>query len=350
MKRLVLLTLLLSSTLAFAETKTGSLTGTITDAETQETLIGVNILLEGTEMGAATDINGVYLIENITPGVYVLEVRYIGYQTRRIPDVVIGSNRTIQQNVELSMASIESDEVVVMGSFFSSGRDAQVSQTSFNPEELRRSPGAAQEFSRVLVNLPSVAAKGETSQDILVRGGSPLENGFYIDNIMVPSVQHFRQEGGNSNGPLGIVNGDLIADLDFYSGGFSSRYGDRMSSISDISYREGARDRTRGDVGLNMAGFTGAFEGGIGTEKRGSWMISARRSYLDLIAAAINAGGAPSYQDAQTKIVYDLNSKNKLTFLDLLLVYQLFVDYPHPLIVRIVLLMNPDRPFLFLRE
>lgn len=315
MKRLILLSLLLSSSFAFAETKTGSLTGTIKDAETQETLIGVNVLLEGTDKGAATDIDGVFSIENVTAGVYVIEVRYIGYQTRRIPDVVIGSNRVVQLDVELTMAAIESDEVVVMGSFFSSGRDAQVSATSFNPEELRRSPGAAQEFSRVLVNLPSVAARGETSQDIMVRGGSPIENGFYIDNIMVPSVQHFRQQGGNSNGPLGIVNGDLIADLEFFSGGFSARYGDRMSSISDIRYREGTRDRSRGDVGLNMAGFTGSFEGGIGTERRGSWMISARRSYLDLIADAINAGGAPSYQDAQAKLVYDLNDRNKLTFL-----------------------------------
>lgn len=296
--------------------QTGSITGIISDADTKETLIGVNVKIQGTEKGAATDANGKYYINTLTPGVYALEISYIGYQTKSVTDIVVGANRVVVRDVQLSPSAFQSEELVVTSSYYESATSANVSTVSFNPEELRRSPGSAQEFARVLMALPSVSQSRESSQDMLVRGGSPMENAFYVDNIPVPAVQHFRDQGGASQGPIGIVNSDLIADLDFYAGAFSVAYGDRLSSVSDVTYREGNKNRTSGSAGLNMAGFTFDSDGSFANDKA-TWMISARRSFLDLIAAAINAGGAPRYQDAQIKLTYELNKNQKLSFLNI---------------------------------
>ena len=173
----------------------------------------------------------------------------------------------------------------------------------------------AQELARVLNALPSVASKGETSQDMLVRGGSPTENGYYIDNIPLPEVRHFKTEGGQSSGPIGLVNTELISDIDFSAGGFSSRFGNHLSSVSDITYRDGNSMRLRGDVGANLAGFVFNLDGPL--SEKTTFLVSARRSYLDLIANAINAGGAPSFADAQVKLTFEPNTKNKITFLNI---------------------------------
>lgn len=300
---------------SFSEREPGEIRGRISDLKTGEALAGVNISLRGTTIGTTTNGDGTYSIKNVVPGVYVVEVRCLGFETRFLTDIVVGANRKTYLDVTLIESVIEGEEVTVTGGYFQS-KTAGVGMVSFNPEEIRRSPGAAQEFSRVLMALPSVASRGETSQDMMVRGGSPNENGFIIDNIQVPGISHFRAANGVSNGPIGIVNTDLVSNIDFYSGGFSARYGDRLSSFSEVTYREGTRNGFRGDGVINMAGFGGNFEKGIAGGK-GSVLISARRSYLDLIAEAINAGGAPRYSDMQAKVTYDLSKTQKLSVLNI---------------------------------
>lgn len=294
----------------------GSITGTVVDSETLEPLIGVNLIIEKTLEGNATNANGEYIISKLTPGIYTLTVRYIGYETKRIPDIVVGANRSQIVDIKLNPSTVMGDEITVTSGYFSETSSTQgIGKVSFTPEEIRRSPGAAQELGRVLNALPSVASQGDTSQDLLVRGGSPIENGNYIDNIPLPNIRHFQNQSGRSNGPIGIVNTDLISSIDFSAGGFTAKFGNHLSSVSDISYRDGNLNRLRGDVGLNLAGFGINLDGPI--SENTSYLVSARRSYLDLIANAINAGGAPRYADAQVKVTSKLDSKNKLSFLNI---------------------------------
>lgn len=318
MFRALLTLLVLFPTILFAQNsnkKSGSISGSVVDAQTQEPLIGVNILIEKTLTGTASDIDGNFNIQKLEPGIYTLIVRYIGYETRALPDIVVGSNREQIVNIKLNPALIQGEEVTITSGYFSESSTNGIGKTSFSPEEIRRSPGAAQELARVLNALPSVASKGETSQDMLVRGGSPTENGYYIDNIPLPEVRHFKTEGGQSSGPIGLVNTELISDIDFSAGGFSSRFGNHLSSVSDITYRDGNSMRLRGDVGANLAGFVFNLDGPLSDKT--TFLVSARRSYLDLIANAINAGGAPSFADAQAKLTFEPNSKNKITFLNI---------------------------------
>lgn len=298
----------LSNVLTIYGQTDGYINGQIIDADDQSPLVGVNVVLKGTIKGASTNTEGTYEIKNVEPGVYTLEIRYIGYRNQLIPDVVVRSNRPTTVNRQVQSETVEGEDVTVTASYFEEDGIEPVSKTRFSPEELRRSPGAGQEISRVLTTIPGVASTGDTDQDLLVRGGSPSEVSFYVDNIPVPRGKHFPMQDGSSNGPIGIINTDLVSDINFSTGGFKSSYGNYMSAIGDIKYREGNRDRILGQIDLNMAGFGGNFKGPIGDEGKGSWLISGRRSYLDVIADMINAGGAPRYGDAQAKGVYDLNN------------------------------------------
>ena len=302
---------------ASQDIRTGGVTGQLVDAITMEPLIGANVIIEGSAgKGTATDSDGRYRLDQIDAGIYSLRFSYLGYESYIATDVVIRSNRTTQLDVSLYPTRLEVDEITVMSGYFQRDGINTVSSVRFSPEELRRSPGAGQELSRILSAIPGVSSAGEISQDLMVRGGSPVENGFIIDNIPMPGVAHFERQGGLSSGPIGILNTDLISNIDFFTGGFNARYGDRMSAMGDITYREGNRNGFRGDLFLSLAGFGGTAEGGLGGG-RGSWLLAARRSYLDMIAEAINAGGAPRYGDIQSKVVYDLTPSTRLTLLNI---------------------------------
>ncbi len=314
MERFLFLILLVFPHLALAQGITGRLTGLVTDAGTQEPLVGVNVLVVDTPLGAATDANGRFTIEAVPVGTYRLTFRYIGYEAFTRADVVVRPERTTVVNAGLHETVIEADGLVVEAGYYQSNDTELTSVTTFSTEEIRRSPGAGQEIARVLNALPGVASRGETSQDLFVRGGSPMENGFYIDQILIPNAAHFSTGDGSSYGPTGLINTEFVEHIDFYTGGFSAAYGDRLSSISAIRYREGNTDGYTGEVGLNFSGGVAVFEGPIGED--GSFFISGRRSYLDLIASAINTGGAPNFGDLQGKATYRINARNTLSILD----------------------------------
>ncbi|MEL6769685.1 MAG: TonB-dependent receptor [Bacteroidota bacterium] len=309
---LIALPLVLLAAPALAQSA-GSITGTVRDAATLEALPGVNVVVQGTTLGAATNAEGRYVITAVPVGTVALEVRSIGFAPLVRTDIVVKPGRPATADVLLNEARIEGAEVTVTAGYFQPPAAAPTSTVAFSTEEIRRSPGAGQEIARVLNALPGVASRGETSQDLFVRGGSPAENGFYIDQILIPNAQHFSTPDGSSFGPTGLINTEFIDDITFSSGGFSASYGDRLSSISEIRYRTGG-DRLTGEVGANFTGGTFIVEGPI---PGGSAFISGRRSYLDLVADAIDAGGAPRFSDLQGKVTLDLSPSQRLSVLNL---------------------------------
>jgi len=313
MKLLIHMSMLMLPFFLFAQT--GSIQGKIMDGSSRQPLVAVNLTLDGQAMGTASGPDGSYEILDVPVGSYTLVAEFIGYETVYQTDVIVRKNRITFVNVDLYESVISGEAVTVTGGYFQKKERSTV-LTSLSKEEIRRSPGTAGEITRVLTALPSVASRGENSQDIVVRGGSPIENGFYVDNIPIPQIAHFTTSSGSSNGPVGILNTDLIDNVDFYNGGFSSRFGDRLSAIVDVSYREGNREVVDAQVDLNFVGFGGVVDGPFAGGK-GSWLLSGRRSYLDIIADAINAGGAPRFEDLQGKLVYDISPTNKVTLLNI---------------------------------
>ena len=293
---------------------TGFVKGKIIDINSQLPLAGANIIIKSTSIGTISDDDGYFSIKDIPNGNYSISVSYIGYKTVYLSDVWVRPNAYDFLNVKLEQSIIQIDDITVEENFFKKSLVNEFLSVSFNRDDMRRSPGSGQEITRIINTLPSVASVGENRQDMMVRGGGPTENGFIIDNIYIPSISHFQQADGRSNGPVGIINTDMVENLDFYSNGFSSKYGNKLSSFGDITYRSGNREKNEGYGLLGMGGLGFLIEGPL--TNKVSYITSFRMSYLDIIADAINAsGGMPSYNDFQAKINYKPSIYNTFSIL-----------------------------------
>ena len=207
--------IIISSLLLGQSDSTGAVKGRILDADSQLPLVGANITLKSTDIGSVSDEQGYFNIDQIPMGYYTVTISYIGYKTQNKADIWVRPNGYEFLNIKLESSVIQIDDVIVEESYFERSMVKEYQVVSFNRDELRRYPGTGQEISRIINTLPSVASVGENRQDMMVRGGGPTENGFIIDNIPIPSVSHFQQADGRSNGPVGLINSDMVENLDF---------------------------------------------------------------------------------------------------------------------------------------
>ena len=291
----------------------GSIKGTILDAETRKPLAGVSVSVMQTNIVVASDDRGAYSIPQVAVGFYNLSFQLANYYIETRTDVIVRPKRITSLNVSLlPMRSIQ-EEVTVTAGYFPAAGEKTVSQMQFNAEELRRDAGSAGDVSRALYSVPGVAKADENANDLIVRGGNPMENGFYIDNVFVPNINHFPQMGA-SGGNVSMLNMDFVESLQMFTGGFDASYGNRLSSIVDIAYREGSRERINGQLNMSMIGYGGQVEGPLAKQK-GSWMFSANRSYLDLIGKLINEDKTSDFYDVQGKATYDVDESNRLSLL-----------------------------------
>lgn len=309
---LFLLLPILWSNYSFAQT-TGEISGRVIDKLNQRNLSEVSVsVFSGNEIltGDLTNESGFFSIPEIPTGFYKVRVSLLGYNTRVIDDVIVRSGS--QSNLTIELTPITTEEIVVEDSRFSKPLDISTSFKNLTFEEIRRTPGGFEDIGRVVQTLPGVSFVNDGRNDLIVRGGSPSENLFVVDNITVPNINHFGSQGA-TGGPVSIINLEFIREVDFITGGFSAKYGDKLSSVLDIKLREGNRNIFQADINLSGTGFGAVFEGPIGSEQRGSWLVSARRSYLDLIFNAAGFGFVPEYTSFQAKGVYELSKSNTLT-------------------------------------
>lgn len=299
-----------------SDTPRGTIKGSVADKETKSPLRGASVEVVGTGRGVVAGPDGSFTIDNLPVGSYVLRLGHTGYEPLAASDIIVRSGRITTVTVELKLAVFEIEEIVVEAGYFSQTREQPTSSVNFSSEEIRRAPGSAGDVSRILSLLPSIAKVNDQMNSLIVRGGSPVENAFYIDNMEIPNINHYPTQG-SSGGPIGLLKVDFIQDANFSSGGFSAAYGDRLSSVMELSYREGNRDRFLGQLDMNMTGLGLIGEGPLAGGK-GSWMFSARRSYLDLLVDAIGTGVAPRYSDYQGKLTFDVTDKDKISFLGIL--------------------------------
>ncbi len=291
----------------------GTIKGQVIDNETKTPLPGVTVLIANQSRGAKADFDGNFVIKSLPVGSYTLKFSCIGYDPSSKTDVIVKPKRITFVQAALNVSPLQMDDVVVTNGYFAQVEDHPTSAISFSSEEIRRAPGSAGDVSRIIMGLPSIAKVNDQVNSLIVRGGSPMENAFYIDNIEIPNINHYPTQG-SSGGPIGLLNVDFIQDVEFSSGGFSSAYGDRLSSVMELSFREGNRDEFDGQLDMAFAGFGITGEGPIANGK-GSWLLSVRRSFLDLLVDAIGTGVAPEYSDYQGKLVYDPSPSDKLTLL-----------------------------------
>jgi outer membrane receptor protein involved in Fe transport len=308
--RVIILSLFLLSINAFSQT--GFISGRVSDSGTNEPLPGVNIvIIEQENTGGATNTGGDFIIK-VPVGSYSVKASLIGYATVIKTDVIVKTGQVSWLPVQLSETSLELSEISVKADYFDRAlMENNLSTIVLGAEEVKRSPGSLQDFQRILQSLAGVSFSKDKTNELLVRGGSPDENLTVLDNIEIHSTNHYPNEI-NSGGPINMINVDMIQDISFSTGGFISKYGDKLSSVINISTREGNRLQPfKVKINLLNTGIGTIMEGAI-NQGQGSWIVSIRKSYADLIKDVIGLSSAPEYYDIQFKLAYEISPKHKI--------------------------------------
>ena len=297
---------------AKSQEATVSVYGKVVDKITNEPLIGANVIVVGTNFGAATSINGDYSITSLPPNTYQIKVSIIGYNSLIKTDISVMPGRPAQVDFALTTTAIQIEDVVVQSDYFDRNPIEVSSTKGFNNEEIRRSAGGFEDVVRAVSILPGVAQADPGRNDLIVRGGAPSENLYLIDGIPVQNINHFGTQGA-TGGPLSYVNLDFVSNTTFSTGGFSVLNGDKISSVLTINLREGRKDKIGGKATVSATQFGLDIEGPVTSNS--TFIVSARRSYLDFIFKAADFSFVPEYYDGFAKYDINLDSRNSLSFL-----------------------------------
>jgi outer membrane cobalamin receptor len=313
MKKLLLLLFLSLYGVTFPQSNTGVINGKLLDKETQNPVAGASIQIIGTYLSTESDANGEFSFTGLKLETYQLKVSVLNYSPIIKSDLVVYASKPLDVVIQLIPMNITLETINVDANYFSKSSDVNISTMNLDFEEIRRAPGATEDISRMLQTAPGVSIGNDQRNDIIVRGGSPSENLLLIDGIEIPNINHFNTQGSTS-GAIGFINVKFIQEANIFTGGFPSRFGDKSSGVVDIRFREGSRKKFYSDINLNVGGFGGIFEGPLFSEK-GSYIVSVRRSYLELLKGAIQLSAVPNFWDINLKLNYDLSPSDKLSLI-----------------------------------
>lgn len=300
----------------------GSITGTVVDKITQIPLEGASVQLDGTALGDVADSLGKFRISNIPVKTYNLSVSNIGYKSFTLYNIVINTGNENTYSIELEPQASALGEVVVKAlrrNVRAATLETPLSIQKITTEEIKSSPGGNFDISKVIQTLPGVGGGqqgGAFRNDIIIRGGGPNENVFYLDGIEVPVINHFQTQG-SSGGPQGILNVSFIEDVKLSSSAFDARYDNALSSVFQFRQRNGNPNRFQGNFRLSATEAALTLEGPLSKNEKTTFLASVRRSYLELLFKALDLPIRPNYWDFQTKITHQINKRTTLTFLGL---------------------------------
>ncbi|MGV3503195.1 MAG: TonB-dependent receptor [Adhaeribacter sp.] len=315
--KFIFLLAFLFPTLAFCQT--GIISGTVRDRNTQEPLIGVSVQVTGNALGTVTNEKGAFRIERIPVGSYTVETSYLGYQPQARFNVSVTAGNAQLLNFELVPAANELQQVEVVASRRQSAAVADLitplSVQSLSTEEIRSNPGGNFDISKVVQVLPGVATNGTgggSRNDLIIRGGAPNENVYYLDGIEIPLINHFTTQG-SAGGATGILNVSFIEDLKLSSSAFDARYDNALAGVFAFRQRTGNPERFSGNVRLSGSEFATTLEGPAGGKT--TYLVSARRSYLQFLFKLLDLPIRPDYWDFQYKVEHKVNDKTSISLI-----------------------------------
>ena len=312
MRKVISLSLLLLVNISIYA-QTGTVKGRVFNMKTNEPLEFATIRIQGTVNGTTTDLEGNYVIES-NPGFYRLEVSYVGFETTLSPEIHIQGNQTVFIDVAVPESSTLIDEVVVRPTMNLKKIESPVSFLTLGVRDIEKGAGVNRDVSKALQSLPGVGATDPNRNDLIVRGGGPSENVFYLDGIEIPIINHFATQGA-SGGVVGIINPDFVREVNFYTGAFPANRPNALSSVMDIRQKDGSRDRIHTQLGIGASDAAFTMDGPIGDKS--TFIVSARQSYLQLLFKFIGLPFLPTYNDFQVKYKYQIDPKNELSIIGL---------------------------------
>ena len=312
---MALMRLMLSAQPAIAQDTTGvgTIRGTVLTASGQPA-VDVGICIASLSRCVVTDDRGAFAVADLRPDRYDVEIVAAGRPPLVSPvsvragldavmEVVLPDPTTVEETITVSAPAFVPGDAIKTSGFLASG--AEVAQNA----------GGLQDVSRFVQTLPGVAiGTDDFRNDLIVRGGSPLENLYIVDNVEIPNINTFANFA-SAGGTVSMIDAALLQDVTFLTGGFPSVYGTRTSSVLQLALREGNRDRTAGRVTFGFAGAGGVVEGPLG-RRRGSFIVSARRSVLDLVTDDTGIGGVPVLYTLNAKLLFDVTARDRVWLLN----------------------------------
>lgn len=310
--KVLLSSVLLSLLPLFVAAQSGTIKGRVFNKENNEPLPFTNIVVFGTNIGSTADLDGNFIFTGLQPGFIKLSATSVGFEAYITEEFQLTNSRTSFINIPMKPTTIDLEKVVIEASPFRKTEESPVSMRTLGIADIEKNPGANRDISKVIQALPGVGSTVSFRNDLIVRGGGPGENRFYLDGIEIPNLNHFATQGA-SGGPVGIINVDFIREVDFYSGAFPANRGNALSSVLEMKQVDGNPEKLvfKGAFGASDLALT--LNGPL--SEKTTFFVSARRSYLQFLFSVIGLPFLPTYNDFQFKVKTKIDLKNEITVL-----------------------------------
>ncbi|MBE6231721.1 MAG: TonB-dependent receptor [Bacteroidales bacterium] len=287
--------------------------GRVIDRLTREGIPYAAVIIVGVDgSGVAADSTGLFTIPTVKPGINQFSAIQLGYRTVVTPEYKI-TPYTPFIEIEMDQDPTELAASSVRPSPFLRSVESPVSVRVISLGDIDKIPGANKDIARIVRSYPGVSYSPiGYRNDLIVRGGGPSENTFFIDGIEIPNINHFATQGA-TGGPVSLLNSDLIREISFYTGSFPSNRGGALSSVMDISLKDGNMEKQafKVSIGASEAGISASGHMGPKT----TYIASVRQSYLQLLFKLLGLPMLPNYIDGQFKIKTKINERNEIMFL-----------------------------------
>jgi len=294
---------------------TGTLRGTVTDARTGEPLIGATVLVLQSDYGVATDVDGRFEISGIPVETYNVQASYVGYENSTRFNVVVRSEGNQELNFELTSSTSTLDEVVVTPNPFEKTSATPLSIQSLSQEEITQYPGGNNDIAKVVQTLPGVSGSvGGFRNDVIIRGGAPNENVYFLDDVPIPNINHFSSQG-SAGGPVGLLNVSFFEGVTLSASAFGAQYNNALSGVLQFDQRTGNPQEFTGNIRVSSSEAALTLEGPLNRsdgETKTTYIVSARRSYLQVLFELIGLPFLPDYWDYQYKINHKIDDYNTI--------------------------------------
>lgn len=293
---------------------TGVISGRVISQGAETPIAGASVRVTGQDPTAQSDSLGRFTLRGVRVGIVQLDVRRVGFEAATRGDIAVSPNKPAEVTITLRPVDVRLATVTVRPQAFPTVPPAStpVSTQRYDAEEVRRQPGAQEDVLRAVSIAPGVGVTSAGRNDLIVRGGAPFENLFVVDNIEVPNINHFGSQG-STGGPISLINIRFVEEAALSAGGFGVRYGDRTSSATTITLREGNRERVAGEVNVAATQVGAVLEGPLGS--KASFFANVRQSYLDLLFKAIGLSFVPQYTDATLKATWRPTARDAFSVL-----------------------------------
>lgn len=319
MKRILFQMVFLVSVCLNAQTLTQTVKGKVLDAATDAPLQGATVTLLNVipTIGAITDEQGIFRLENVPVGRQSFLCSYLGYEESLMSEILVGSGKEIDLLIRLEESFQQLDEVVLAAptdNIRPNNALATVSARSFSVEETKRFPASISDPSRMALSLPGVSNSDDATNEIVIRGNGPNQLLWRIEGVEVPDPNHFSEEG-SSPGAISLLSTNMLGKSDFFTGAFPAEYGNALSGVFDINLRNGNSEKGEYAFQLGILGTDLSLEGPFSKDYGGSYLVNYRYSTLTLLNKFIEVseGSVPTFQDLSFKVNLPLGTKTNLS-------------------------------------